>query len=245
MRVKSNTKFSDIRLVISATSCIALLFCTMSGSFAAQPKGPIVPLYNYDANIDGLIAAKQHYPSVDIIAILNPDSGPGDAKDDHWTGVVGKLHAAHIRVVGYVDTAYAGVSQSDADSRIDMYYNWYGVDGIFFDDATPDNHDYYQALTHHAKTGAPGKLSIINPGAAVPGEYADAADIVIVYENDAVPSGIETSGLPSSHVGVLVHGTDDSGSVFDAVKDSAGYVYTSPDWGSVAPDIVDQAKRMS
>ena len=41
-----------------------------------------------------------------IIAVVNPDSGPGSAVEADYTAGIAKLIAANIRVLGYVGTDY-------------------------------------------------------------------------------------------------------------------------------------------
>src|SRR5262249_54233435 len=68
----------------------------------------IVPLYSLptDPAWTAIIAAKKNHPTVDVVAIVNPDSGPGAAKDASYTDGIAALLGAGIRVIGYVHSSY-------------------------------------------------------------------------------------------------------------------------------------------
>ena len=153
--------------------------------------------------------------------------------------VVDELQDEDVKVVGYVSTAYAGRSQSDIEQEIDNYNAWYGVDGIFFDEVSPSAQSYYEELYDYTK--ADDGMVILNPGASVPESYSEAADIIIVYENHGVPSGITSNGITESMLGALPYGLDASESEFSELSDEVGYLYVSPDWMEVASSLGEQA----
>ena len=78
-------------------------------SATQTPTGLIVPLYAYPTNPtwNALIQAKQSHPNVPIIAIINPNSGPGSSSDPSYVSGIASLQSAGISVVGYVPTGYA------------------------------------------------------------------------------------------------------------------------------------------
>lgn len=121
--------------------------------------------------------------------ILNPDSGPGPSKDSSWTQIVDKAQAVNTSVVGYVYTHYGNRILNDVESDIDKYYEWYGVDGIFFDEASSQSNDisYYQTLYKYVKSKSSSNTKnkvIINPG-DVPtiGYDNNCADIIVAFES--------------------------------------------------------------
>ena len=70
------------------------------------------------------------------LAVMNPASGPGSAPDPRYVSAARAAQSAGITVVGYVDTSHAGRSLSAVESDVNAYYRWYGVNGIFFDEAS-------------------------------------------------------------------------------------------------------------
>ena len=66
--------------------------------------------------------------------VMNPNSGPGDAPVSEFSDVVQRCQNANIKVLGYVDSAYADRNISDVADDINNYMSWYQVDGFFIDD---------------------------------------------------------------------------------------------------------------
>src|ERR1700733_3548426 len=92
---------------------VGLLPAAIHPASSATPTttGLIVPLYSYPTNPtwSALIEAKLSYPNVPIIAIVNPDSGPGKSPNPDYVLGVASLQKAGIVVVGYVPTGYGRV----------------------------------------------------------------------------------------------------------------------------------------
>src|SRR2546427_10152000 len=104
---------------------------------AATAAGIIVPLYTYPTSStwDTMAKVKATYPSVPTVAIVNPDNGPGGAKDANYVSGIQKLQSAGITVLGYVSTVYTSRSSSAVKTDIDTYKSWYpSINGIFFDE---------------------------------------------------------------------------------------------------------------
>lgn len=230
---------SNNRTVAAAAIAAAALLTTVlapAGNASADDgNGLVVPMYGWEAGWSRLIDAKEENKGTEIIAIINPSNGPGGGRDSHWADVTDDLQDADIKVVGYVATGYAGKSAGAVKDEVDVYHDWYDVDGIFFDEVSPSNEGYYDDVTDGAG------LTILNPGAPVPRSYEDFGDIIIVSENAGLPSSIDSNGISENHLGVLSHsGTPDEGE-FKDITDEVNYVYGAPDWMSVAPNIADQA----
>ena len=237
-------KAAAYAVYFSIGTLLLATFAPFLQAHADSGNGLIVPIYGANDSYQRLITAKQQNPQTTIIAILNPSNGPASGQDAHWVSVVKSLRSAGVSVVGYVSTDYAGKPIDVASKEVDEYYAWYGVDGIFFDVGTPNSHDYYKALTAHVKIPGTRHISIVNLGAAVPASYADAADVIIAYENSVVVSKVDGGGIDRSKLGVLMHDVSDSATVFDNLKGQAKYIYSSGDWLTVAGDVVSQAARM-
>lgn len=242
MSAKTITR--TVAATLAITLCVAIVEANLPIANATTGgKGLIVPIYNWDSGYEKLIDAKKAHPLTSIIAILNPNNGPGGGKDEHWTNVVHNLQNAGVKVIGYVATGYAGVSQDSIKAQIDNYYSWYNLNGVFLDEVSPDNHDYYKDLANYAKSSNISSTVVLNPGASVPSSYSDAADVIIIFENAYSPSGVDTNGIDASKLGVLVYGVSGSGGVFDSVAGDVKYMYAASDWGTVADDVVEQASR--
>jgi len=239
--MRSNKAIIATTAIAVALAVAALPTAALKPAYADKGNGLIVPMYGWDAGWSELIHAKKENPGTKIIAIINPASGVGGGRDSHWVNVVNELQDAGIRVVGYIATSYAGRSISDIQNDIDHYYEWYGVNGIFLDEVSTGNVDYYKTLRHYAEKPHGIQDVVLNPGAPVPSSYADAGDIIIVHENAWLPSGITSNGISESKLGVLSHGGIPSKSDFQKATDDVKYVYSAPDWLHVASNILDQA----
>src|SRR5262245_14170756 len=84
---------------------------------------------------------------VPLIAIMNPNSGPGAGQSGSYVAALASLHASGGKVIGYVSSDYARRSLTDVKADIDKYLLWYAVDGFFIDEMTNDadagHLDYY------------------------------------------------------------------------------------------------------
>ncbi|HEX2557746.1 MAG TPA: spherulation-specific family 4 protein, partial [Nitrososphaera sp.] len=212
----------------------------LAPAYADTGNGLIVPMYGWDAGWSDIIHAKKENPGTKITVIVNPSSGPG-SRDSHWASVVNDLQDAGILVVGYIATSYAGRSIDSIKDDIDKYYDWYGVNGIFLDEVSPSDASYYKSLRHYAEKPTGTQDVILNPGAPVPLSYANAGDVIIVYENAGLPSDVTSNGISESKLGVLSHGGNPSKSDFQSASNDVNYVYAAPDWMNVASNVDDQA----
>jgi hypothetical protein len=147
----------------------------------------IVPLYSYPGNDwNTLITEKTKYPSIPIVAIINPDSGPG-TKDTNYLYGIQKLQSSGIQVIGYVYTA--NIDYNTITKYIDEYKNWYNVDGIFFDQMSnvKGNETFYAHLTNYSKS-AGLKLTVGNPGIDTLPSYVGTVDNMVIYDNPGLPT---------------------------------------------------------
>ncbi len=169
---------------------------TPSSSYVASgPSGLIIPLYTYPGSTWlSVIQAKLANPSVPIIAIINPNNGPGTAQDPNYVSGVNELANAGVEAIGYVYTQYGTRSLSSVEADILAYRRWYNVSGIFFDEMSnlASTAAYYRTLATYANSLGM-KLTVGNPGTsatAVVGIF----DILVIYENQGLPaiSSLET-----------------------------------------------------
>jgi hypothetical protein len=202
---------------------------------AATPAktGIIVPLYTNptDPSWSALIQAKEAYPNVPVIAIVNPDSGPGSSQDPNFVSGIASLKAAGITVVGYVPTGSATVSLSTVDASVSAYKSWYNVNGIFFDEMSDSQGEagYYSSASQYADSVGLS-LTIGNPGAAVPSDYVGTVNIIVVYENPGYPStstiASSTMGDPTSNFAMMAYDVSlPTQSYIQDLSQYLGYVY--------------------
>jgi hypothetical protein len=153
--------------------------------------GAIIPAYFYPSGKgltywNSMNAAAARIP---LIAILNPNSGPGSTPDPDYVAVVNSLRAAGGRVIGYISTNYTSNSSVSVKANIDLYYSFYSVDGIFLDEMTNDDSighlNYYADLTTYIHSKAFGALAFGNPGTNTVEDYLryNTADALMIFES--------------------------------------------------------------
>ena len=173
------------------------------------------------------------------IAVMNPDSGPGTAQDPNYVSAVKAAQAHGITVVGYVYTSYATRSLSAVEADVNDYYSWYGVNGIFFDEASTDcaNSSYYATLNAFVKAKGGTARTILNPGTQTNSCYVGDADVLLTFEGPdsqyvnsySAPSWV--ANYPASHFWHVIYETPSVSAMSQAIQLSqsrgAGYVYVT------------------
>jgi hypothetical protein len=221
------------------------------GAGGATPSGygTIVPLYTdpSDPTWATIVNAKAAHPSVRVLAVVNPDSGPGAAKNAAYVEGTMTLAKAGVEPFGYVATSYAMKPSDAVKAEIDAYVAWYpAVQGIFFDEMSDvmGQEAYYASLSQYVKSKGLG-WTVGNPGTDVPESFAATVDTLVVFENAGYPSiGELTSwhdGYPSSRFGLLSYQV----ASFDLpiateVRSHVGFMYVTNDdlpnpWDSLPP----------
>jgi hypothetical protein len=218
---------------------LSLLALAATGQ-AAEPMQLLVPAYFYPAGNGAKTwsmltdAAKR----ADMIAILNPNSGPGAKADPTYVRIVNDFRAAGGTLYGYVTSSYGKRSPDEVMAEVAKYQQYYKIDGLFLDemDNTPKNLDSYREIARRLHEAIPGGKVIGNPGTSVPEAYVrdGAADVLVTFENDfkldtesAPPAW--ASAYPSGRFARIVHTVPDA-SAFHAVLDRTktrnfGYVF--------------------
>lgn len=117
--------------------------------------------------------------------ILNPASGPGTVPDAAYASTVRQAQAKSVSVLGYVDTAYGRRASALVEDEIDLYRDWYGVDGIFLDQVSGAVRDlsYYRAIASRVRQQAGAVLSL-NSGTYPDQSYAKLADVLVTFEGN-------------------------------------------------------------
>lgn len=199
---------------------------------AASSTGLIVPLYAYPGSTwQSLVQIKEQYPSVPIIAIINPASGPGSYQDPNFVSGIQQLQSVGITVIGYVPTDYGGVPVSQAEQEISTYSQFYSLSGVFFDQMSnvEGYESYYSTLTSYASSLGMW-ITVGNPGAAVPSDYMGTVSIIVAYESAGLPDPgfLSTLAYDSSSFAFISYG--DYGfdqSFIQQVASDVGYLYVT------------------
>lgn len=202
-------------------------------------------------------------------AIVNPASGPGIARDPQYAAQVEKSQAAGLTILGYVPTAYAGTTRSDrtvaaVEADIDKYYEWYGVDGVFLDEASTDCQyatsptSYYNEIYQHVKARGGDQAVAINPGTQTAECYMSVSDVVMNFEGShekyvssyAAPAWVE--GYDPDRFWHLVYDSPDATTMKQDIAASkgrnAGQIYVTPDvlpnpWDTLPPSRYFEAEQ--
>ena len=221
-----------IALLVGAMT-MGLTFVPRASHAATSPVGIVIPLYTYptDGTWTAVIQAKQAYPNVPFIAVVNPDSGPGSSQDPNFVQGIRGLRAAGIKVLGYVDTAYGADTISSVEANVNRYKTWYGVDGIMFDDmANQVGYEaYYSTLNNYVHSLIPGSLTMGNPGTSVPASFIGTLDVLDVYESGSYPSlsFITYPGYGPNNFSMIAFDVSLSGSFLNSLSGVASWVYVT------------------
>lgn len=115
--------------------------------------------------------------------ILNLANGPGTTSDPAFVTAVRDAQAQSVAVLGYVDTSYGKRAPNLAEGDIDRFKEWYGVDGILFDQvsSSPGDLRYYRVLSDYVRASL-GRLVVLNPGTFPDEGYMDVGDVVVTFE---------------------------------------------------------------
>ncbi len=234
-------------LVASAaagTILIATAFGGRGPERRALCAGSLVPAYLKPDAILRLVERS----TLPRLLVVNPASGPGAALDPEYREAIAAAQAGGSQVLGYVPTTWGARPPDDVEADIDRYRDWYGVDGIFLDEAASAESklNYYHALSHHARAaGAP--FVVLNPGVVPAHGYFDLADLVVTFEGpiSAYRDRVAPAGVEPARTAHLIYGASRE-QALRALEPSpsAGYVYVTSGtlphpWGTV-PDYFAQ-----
>jgi hypothetical protein len=219
---------------------LAILWLATALGAVAAPLGIMVPAYFYPIGNGDWNAMSNAAGRVPLIAILNPDSGPGAASDANYISAVASVRTAGARVVGYVHTSYATRAWSQVTNDVNLYLAFYSLDGFFIDemtaDANPAHLSYYAALYQYIKSLNPRFTVTGNPGASTVETYLEqpVADQLMTFEDEStnypgyVPSGWVTNHLARQFVQVaygLTNPATMSNDVTLAISRNAGWIF--------------------
>jgi hypothetical protein len=200
----------------------------------------LVPAYIYPGG-DGrrewrrLIAVAS---KVDVVAIANPDSGPGSASNPDYAAVIAEASSHGVKLVGYVNTRYAARTLAEVKKDIDAWVEFYPqIAGFFLDQQSRDaqHAGYYAELRAYARGKLHDSLVIANPGTPCDKMYLErrASDVTCVF---AYYEGFGAFELPAdlaayepSRFAALAYKVADVETMRAMVKDAIlkriGYIY--------------------
>lgn len=190
-----------VAMMLPVYSENSVMASNLNSQSALSPTGIIIPLYMYPTSVywEQVIQAKTSNPNVPIIAIINPNSGPGGVRDVNYVNGINSLRSAGVIVLGYVYTSYGKRSISSVETDVAAYHSWYNVNGIFFDEMTnvAGSESYYSTLNSYSESLGYA-ITVGNPGSPVPSSYVGTLSILCIYENGGLPSISTLSGSTSS-----------------------------------------------
>jgi hypothetical protein len=207
----------------------------------------LVPAYFYPAGEglkewDRLIRAAD---KISIVAIANPNSGPGARSNSNYTEVINRAAQAGVTVIGYVSTRYGKRPRAEVEADVDRWLRFYpALKGFFFDEqaSSAEQIEYYVALLNDARSKLPKAFVVTNPGTSCPEEYVSrpATDAACIFENkEGFPKfqpPAWTSRYPAERFAALPYNVPDAAQmqqcVNKAVKDRMGLLYVTDDSGS-------------
>jgi hypothetical protein len=181
-----------LRLAAAALALLASIGGAPAAGAQQAPRLRLwVPAYFYPAadglrEWDRLMAITARAP---VVAVVDPDSGPGKMADPNYVAVLDRARRAGITLVGYVSTHYAQRPVAEAKADLDRWVQLYPqIQGIHADEqaSDPAHVGYYAELYEHARKRIPRALVLTNPGTISAPEYLTkpAADAVCLYERD-------------------------------------------------------------
>jgi hypothetical protein len=171
---------------------LALMGLVTPALSSTNTLGFLVPAYFYPSGAgNGLWEALNSAATrVPMVAILNPNSGPGTSVDSNYRRVITALRAAGGRVIGYVHTSYAARPLDDVKGEVDRYLSFYTVDGFFVDEMDNRNlaasYAYYADLYQFIKAKNVACVVFGNPGTTTQEEYLTrpCADTLVTFEHN-------------------------------------------------------------
>jgi hypothetical protein len=194
-------------------------------------RAALIPAYLPPLELAALVRG----PSRPRMVVVNPDSGPGAGETQAYGNAVRALQAAGIRVLGYVPTTYGRRPIGDVAEDVRRYLSWYGVNGIFFDEASSDAAllPYYRAVSRQARREG-RRTVVVNPGVPPAPGYFGVADVVVTFEGTHAGYAEAMAATPEwlrrmrpDRVAHLVYGATRA-EALDAVGEAvAGYLYVT------------------
>ena len=230
------------RAVLAALAVVALLTGGVALALArggddrpAPCRGMLVPAYLTPAEITALVARGDAAPG---LLVVNPHNGPGAERSDAFARAIEAAQARGAQVLGYVATGYGTRPAAETEADVRRYAEWYGVDGVFLDEAAHDaaRLGHYRELAGIAHAATDGGTVVLNPGVVPDRGYFAFADVIVTFEGAATeyeaalrdaPAWL--GEVPARQVAHLVHAASREQALAIADRPSAaGHLYATP-----------------
>ena len=201
------------------------------------PFGSIVPLYTdpTDSSWTVIASAAQSHPTVRVVAIINPNSGPTASADQSYATGIPMLQSSGVHVIAYVATGYASRPPGDVQHDIDLYHSQYpSLEGIFFDEAAVYEAGHETLYMQYAQYARSAGLSFVvaNPGTAPMSQYIPLFDVTMVYETggEADPASLAMWACQPHSVGAFAYGIPTLDPAYvTSVRTDVNWIYLTND----------------
>lgn len=117
--------------------------------------------------------------------ILNPSNGPGPVAHTDYRTLVTQLRERGIRVLGYIATGQGDRSRSAVEADVTRWRSFYGVNSVFFDEASEKAADLGLYRDYADRVHGDGGIAVLNPGVVPAQGYFAFADAVVTFEDSA------------------------------------------------------------
>jgi Spherulation-specific family 4 len=177
---------------------------------------------------------------VEIVAIANPSSGPGDESNLDYAAIFTEASSRGITLVGYVSTGYGKRPKAEIKKDVDAWVRFYPqIRGFFFDQQPREGRSapIYAELRDYVKQKLHDPLVISNPGVPCDAAYLalNVANVTCVFVNFQGFNQFELpatlKGYDPSHFAALPYNISGVESMQTAVKDAIikriGYLYVT------------------
>ncbi len=177
---------------------------------------------------------------VEIVAIVNPSSGPGGERNLDYAAIFSEASDQGIKLVGYVSTDYGERPQPEIKNEVDAWIRLYPqIRGFFFDQQSRDRQHAakFVELRDYAKQKLRDALVITNPGVSCDEAYfaQGVSDLTCVFVNF---EGFDRFELPAplkaydpARFAAMPYNIPDVQAMRTALKDAIikriGYIYIS------------------
>jgi hypothetical protein len=148
----------------------------------------LVPLYAWPGDPtewNKLLDAKAANPSANILLVVNPSNGPGEAPDPTYQAMISRVSAAGIPMLGYTYSHWGARAIADIETDWMKYRQWYPqIKGLWIDELAAESG--FEADYREVKAFVGGFVGG-NPGTSAP-TYEGVLDLLCVFENQGFPS---------------------------------------------------------
>lgn len=115
--------------------------------------------------------------------VVNVSKGPGMCLDPLFREATNRLREAGVRLLGYLDTAFAARASEDLLTEATRHLEWYAVDGFYLDRVPLDHRPLatYKRTVSALRTLTGRGHLVLGHGAHPHPAYADIADQLVTY----------------------------------------------------------------